>query len=189
MTVSFLPVGVDAPGNPRQNMIGQSWHPDMRQNQKAAIVGNQGQALRALLDRPTNPSIPRGTLPGGRTKQHAGQIDAGGASNQVANVLPNGSSKTKVVMLAEVSLELSIVRLLGADHLDLEREQRRQTGHDRFGPQPVKQIWVSNRSTSYGCSPPRRKNNPSPLVQLEQQGPSGHILEHTRSRIPLPLTR
>src|ERR1041384_556116 len=89
MAVSFLPIGIDAPGDARKNMVGQSWHPDMRQNQEAAVVGNQRQALRALLRRPTNPSIPRGTLPGGGAKEQAGQIGARNASHQVSDILPN----------------------------------------------------------------------------------------------------
>src|SRR5579862_6145700 len=133
MAVTFLPIGVDAPSDPRKNVVGQSWHSHMRQNQKAAIVGNEGQALSPLLARPANPSIARGTLPSRGAKQHAGQIDARDASDQVADVLPNGSSEAQVVILTEIPLKLTIVRLLGADHLNLEWEQPRQVPDDRFG--------------------------------------------------------
>ena len=35
MAVAFLPIGVDALRDPTKNMVGQSWHPHMRQEQGA----------------------------------------------------------------------------------------------------------------------------------------------------------
>ena len=49
MMVARLPVGIDARSDLRKNMIGQMCDSDPRQDQKATVVGDERQALSALL--------------------------------------------------------------------------------------------------------------------------------------------
>src|SRR6266705_2725898 len=72
MAVAPLPVGIDPGGNLRKNMAGQRLDPNPRQNQKTTVVSNEGQALGALLSRPTNPPVSGSALPGGRSKEKTG---------------------------------------------------------------------------------------------------------------------
>jgi hypothetical protein len=59
-------------------------------------------------------------LPGGRAKEQAGQLDPSATLNQIAEILANGTPIAEIMMLSLIPSEPMIVRLLGADHLDLQ---------------------------------------------------------------------
>src|SRR6266852_668445 len=63
MAVAPLPVGLDPAGDLSKNMAGQRGHPQPRQDQKTAVVSDEGQALGTLPGRPTNPPISGRALP------------------------------------------------------------------------------------------------------------------------------
>src|ERR1035437_4660611 len=153
VVVALLPVGSDAPGNLRQNMAGQMGHPHPGQDQKTAVVGDELQARSTLLRRPTDPLVSISALPGGSAKEQAGQLDPGATPNQIAEVLANGTAIAQIMMLGQIPPEQLIVRLLGADHLDLQGLERRQIANDRFGNDCIKRLethrWRSpNRPSS-----------------------------------------
>ena len=68
MAVAPLPVGIDPGGDLRKNRAGQMPDPDPRQDQKTAVVGDELQALSALLGGPPDPPVSGGALPGSGSK-------------------------------------------------------------------------------------------------------------------------
>jgi hypothetical protein len=71
VVVALLPVGIDPPDNLPQNSAGQLPNLNPGQDQKTAVVGEERQALRALLNRPANPLVAASALPGRRAKEQA----------------------------------------------------------------------------------------------------------------------
>src|ERR1035437_308555 len=140
VVVALLPVGSDALGNSPQNMAGQMLNADPGQDQKTAVVGDELQTRSPLLSRPTDPLVSASALPGGRAKEQAGQFDPGATLNQIAEVLAKGTAITEIMMLDQIPPEQLIVRLLGADHLDLQGLERRQIANDRFGNDGIKRL-------------------------------------------------
>jgi len=72
----------------------------------------------------------------------------------IAEVLANGTAIAQIMMLGQIPPEQLIVRLLGADHLDLQGLEPRQIAHDRFGNDGIKkfetQLWSSPNLPSSG---------------------------------------
>ena len=150
VVVALVPVGSDAPGNLRKNMAGQMPNADPGQDQKTAVVGDELQARSTLLTRPTDPLVSASALPGGSAKEQAGQFNPGATLNQIAEVLANGTAIAQIMMLGQIPPEQLIVRLLGADHLDLQGLEPRQIANDRFGNDCIKRL-----ETHLGRSPNR----------------------------------
>ena len=105
MAVALLPVGGDSLSDLPENMAGQMSRLEPTARSENAVIGDERQAVRALLSRPTNPPIAGSTLPGRRSKEQAGQIDARATSNQVADVLADGPAIAEVVMSGQIALE------------------------------------------------------------------------------------
>src|SRR5664280_725118 len=139
VVVALLPVGSDAPGNLRQNMAGQMLNANPGQDQKTAVVGDELQARSTLLGRPTDPLVSASALPGGSAKEQAGQFNPGATLNQITEVLANGTAIAQIMMLGQIPPEQLIVRLLGADHLDLQGLERRPVSYTHL-TLPTKRI-------------------------------------------------
>src|SRR6266496_3141743 len=95
----------------------------------------------------------------------------------------------QVMMLTQVTLEPSILRILGANHLDLQRPQAGQARLDPSRGRTLKQVRTRIQTARAGGSPTFGQHNESSLVELEQQGPRGHVLELARGGVPLPALR
>src|SRR5580704_224036 len=132
MVIASLPVGIDPLGNLRKNMAGQMRNTNPGQDQKATLVGDEGQAASALLSRPTDPLISGSALPGGRSKEQTGQIHSLATADHIAEVLAHGAAIAQVMVLGQIPLEPRMLRLPAANDTDLKRTQRGQIPDDGF---------------------------------------------------------
>ena len=150
------------------------------------VVGDEGQVASPLLRRPTDPPISGGTLPSRRAKEQAGQILSGVTPNQVAEVLAHWAAIAQIVILGQILSEYGIVRLLRANDLNPQRSQRGQVRDNGFAGRFIKQLGAELNATGWGQPPPLWQPDESSLLQFQQQRPSGHVFELTRSGIPFP---
>ena len=164
VAVALLPVLVDPPGDLRQEVAGQVRHDHGGQDEESTVVGNQGQALHPLLGRPTDPTIPSSALPSRGAKEQTGQIDAGATSDQIRQVLTHRSPMAQVMMLAQVTLEPSILRILGANHLNLQRPHGGQARLDPSRGHALKQVRTRIRTARNGRATTRGQDYQSSVV-------------------------
>jgi hypothetical protein len=71
------------------------------------------------------------------------------------------------MVLGQIPLEPMIVRLLGADDLELQGQEGGQIRQDRFGQNGIKKVGAQLRSPSHRRSPAFRKRDEFSLVKLD----------------------
>jgi len=101
-------------------------------------------------------------------------------------VFAHRAAITQIMVLGQIAPEPLIVRLLGADHLEVQRPERGQVRDDRLGPQSLKPFRAEPWTAHHRRSLARRQCNQTTLLKLQQQGPSGHVLEPAGAVAPIP---
>src|SRR3984957_5273301 len=101
--VFALPVRAQSAQDSAQNVAGQMRHAHMRQNEKAAIVNDQREALLALLSAPADEGVTGSDFPGRSAKEQAGQVATTTVPNQIAQVLARCAAVAQVVMLRQMT--------------------------------------------------------------------------------------
>lgn len=65
------------------------------------IVGQEIQALLALVDIPTNITVSRRATPGGRTEEQAGQRTAMAVGKQIGHILADRLLEAQIVIMGQ----------------------------------------------------------------------------------------
>ena len=138
---------------------------------------------------PTDKPIPVRALPGRRTEQQAGHGTAPTLPHQILQVLPYRTAVAQVMMPMEQDLKESSL-LAAARATDFGKAQGQQPG------QPARQRSLAHRmfENRHSLVPhaigrgtaPEGQMNPPALVQLQEQGPSGHVFKLAGRRAPVP---
>ena len=161
-------------------------HP--RQDQKALLVSDACQELDPLLYRPTDEPVSLGHFPGRRPKYHDGQLPTVSISGQVLHVLSDRSVKASVMKLGQPLLHLLTLGP-GVGQFQADRSQPVERNLDELSAQIQQGLKDERRSLRRGATRApagrRQVNQPAP-GQLEQQRPSGHVLDLAGGVAPVP---
>src|SRR6266705_799935 len=168
-------------------MTGQMRHPHPGRDQETSIVGDQMKALAAGSGVPADILVPVGTLPSRRAEEHASQRLSVAVAHQILQVLAHWAAVTQIVMPMKQVFKKGARVDQPAHFGDVQREQCAQLlQHWRLRNRHLER-WHSLVTHAVGGNLSAwRQGNPAPLLQFEQQRPSGHVFELAGRVAPVP---
>jgi len=143
--------------------------------------------LLALVGRPANELIPRGHLPGRGAKDHHGQFDAAGVTDQILHIFPDRTVEAPIMILGE-QLPRALPQRRRVRQFKTHRLQPGQGPLDPLGSGEPFGLNPKRRLSARPVDAPLRRRQPDPAagVQLEQQRPRRHVFETTGLVAPVP---
>jgi hypothetical protein len=125
----FEPVAARTTRDLSEHMTGQMRHPDVREDQEAAVVEHSGQVLAPGLSGPADPVVAHGHRPGGTRQQDATEPQLT-RRDEVAQPVAEGALETERVPARHQIIPLP--RQGGVtDHFQADRGKGRQRSRHR----------------------------------------------------------
>ncbi len=188
VSVMTLPVAGQTAKHPPQKMRGQMGNPQMRQDQKPAVVHHLAEVLLPCLGLPADPQVPDRDLPGRRREGRSPHISKNGAPGQIPDLGAAQRSLAQVMIPRKerVPYPGRLFCRHGLKFEDPELGQGSRKRLHRLLPQGIPDL---GRLPSGNGSPGGWKDDLSLLLELGKKKPGAHLLGlSVRSLSPEELT-
>jgi hypothetical protein len=164
-------------------------HVDPGKQKQSRVVGDIAQAALPGGRVPTDKFVTRAALPGGGPKQGASHRSALALAHQIAQVFPDGTAVTQVMVMMEQRVEeRPFVAARGRAHLAQgQGQERAQFPNDRsrIGQQSRGQHTLAAHPVVGNLSA-GGQSNPASGFQFEQKRARGHVFELSGRVAPVP---
>jgi len=173
MTVDLLPVRADSPRHFGDEMGGEIWHRDPRQDEESAIVGQKVQVGSALGGGPSNEPVSASDMPGNRRPAETGYGSLG-SHNQVLEMLPDRLAVTQVVVV----FHKTVKKALQGSPSYLVKLDLGQSGYGAFYRGLIDGGWrglFSDNQWIVGAALFGRQRDMTRSVQFKHQRATDHI--------------